>query len=81
MTETTRSMDHRWMERRLSEVGISFVSESTDFPPFELDLYLPEWHLCIEIDGPYHGPKRDGRRDRFLMERYALPTLRIKTTV
>lgn len=79
--ETTRSADHRWMERVLSENGISFISESTEFPPYELDLYLPEWHLCVEVDGPFHGPKRDRKRDEYLSERYALPTLRIKTTV
>lgn len=54
-----------------------FMSEVCDFPPYQLDIYLPEWHACVEIDGPAHFSKRDAERDKALMEQYSLMTLRI----
>ena len=55
------------------------VNSEVDFGPFKVDIYLPEHHLAIEVDGPHHGPKRDAKRDDYLREEFFLPTLHIKT--
>lgn len=60
-------------------MGLNFVSEFPEFPPYQLDVYLPEWHLAIEIDGPYHLRKHDIVRDNWMRERYGVETLRIKS--
>lgn len=46
---------------------------------FQLDCYLPDYHICVEADGPSHGlrGKKDDRRDK-LLERIGIPTLRIR---
>lgn len=77
--ETTRTGWHRWLEKKLHHMGLSYVSEYTEFWPYSLDLYLPEWHLCIEVDGPYHRRKADALRDDQLMRRYQIPTLRLSS--
>lgn len=79
MTETTRSGFHRFVETRLGPDFLhqNFVSECTDFPPYQLDIYLPEWHACVEVDGPYHLSKKDIERDAYLWEHYRISTYRI----
>jgi very-short-patch-repair endonuclease len=59
-------------------MGVSFISENDEFPPYRLDLYLPDYHAAIEVDGPSHSRKKDGVRDTWMLERYFVPTLRIK---
>lgn len=78
MTETERTGYHRKVESWLERAGINFESEYDSFPPYSLDIYLPEWHLAIEVDGPYHLQKADRRRDEFLWDTYGIPTLRMK---
>lgn len=75
---TTRSRPQAAFERILDVLHISYMAEHPEFVPYELDVYLPEWHLCVEIDGPQHGPKRDAKRDDVLRIEYGIPTLRIK---
>lgn len=76
--EQTRTGPHRQAERYLDKLHISYISECQDFGNKSLDLYLPEFHVCVEIDGPGHTRKSDRERDVFLEERYFIPTLRIK---
>lgn len=59
-------------------MGISYVSEMEEFQPYCLDIYLTEWHLCVEVDGPGHSPKHDAKRDGALLT-LGCPTLRLKT--
>jgi len=75
--ERTRTKPHRIVEALLSSLKISYLSECADFPPYLLDLYLGEWHICIEIDGPQHRPTRDAIRDAALRTNYGIETLRI----
>lgn len=55
------------------------VLSEVDFGPYKVDIYLPEHHLAIEVDGPHHGVKREERRDSFLRSEFFLPILRIRT--
>jgi hypothetical protein len=73
-----RTRPHRWVEGLLEEMRIAYMSECEDFPPYRLDLYIPQWHLCVEVDGPMHTPAKDKRRDLYLEGHYSLPTLRIR---
>ncbi len=45
---------------------------------YRLDFYLPEYDVCIEIDGKCHlgRSEQDSKRDRILMT-YKIKTLRI----
>lgn len=45
--------------------------------PYSLDCYLPEWHICIEVDGPNHTPRGDAKRDGILLEHYGVPVLHV----
>lgn len=77
--ETSRSAAHRWLERQLDAAHISYHSEHP-FPPYAVDVYLPEWHVAVEVDGPQHSAPRDAARDAKLLERYGLPVYRLDTT-
>lgn len=71
-----RSGIHRQVERYLEREHLNFVSEA-QFPPYQVDIYLPEWHLAVEIDGPFHLQKHDRFRDQVLRDTYGLLVLRI----
>ena len=68
--ETTRTFPHRAVERALDLLGIAYISEYSGFPPYQLDMYIPEWRIAIEYDGPYHSPKHDRERDAVLLAKY-----------
>lgn len=74
-----RSNPHRRVEKALHKMGVAFMSENEEFPPYRLDIYLPDYHAAIEVDGPSHSYKKDKARDTWMLERYFVPTLRIKT--
>lgn len=78
--ETQRSGPHRRVEKILDKMGISYISEYP-FPPYTVDVYLPEWRLCIEIDGPLHSKAKDKVRDNYLEAWYLLPVLRISAKI
>lgn len=71
-----RSRPHRRVEKVLEAMGVNYISEHP-VGVYSLDCYLPEWHLCIEIDGPYHMKKHDRKRDEDLRS-VGIETLRIK---
>lgn len=72
-----RSRPQREFEKMLDALRISYFSEHEEMVPWCLDVYVPEWHFAVEIDGPHHTPKGDLRRDTNLLEQYACPTLRL----
>lgn len=47
------------------------------FLPYCVDIYLPEWHLAIEVDGPHHSKKKDEVRDGFLRAYFGLAVRRM----
>ena len=48
---------------------------------FRIDIYLPEYHIGIEVDGPTHSPRKDEERDGELWADYGLPILRLPHNV
>lgn len=75
---SSRSGPHRKLERFLDEFGFRYESERP-FGPYTVDIYLPDWHICVEADGPYHSKAKDEKRDAYLLEKFGLYLLRIKT--
>ena len=75
-----RSGPHRRVEKILDEMGVSYLSEYP-FPPYIVDIYLPEWRLGVEIDGPLHNKAKDKVRDNYLDAWYQVPILRISAKV
>ena len=43
-----------------------------------IDVYLPEWDLGIELDGPHHSPKRDAIRDENIFKASGIKIIRFK---
>lgn len=76
--EAFRTAPHRRVERILARMQIGFDSE-VGFSPYSVDIYISEWHLGVEVDGPGHSPKKDAERDAVLLEKYFLPVLRLKS--
>ena len=56
------------------------IQEELDFPPYRVDVYLPQFHVAVEADGPLHRGRatmrHDVARDDFLRRRYSLPVVR-----
>lgn len=73
---TERTNLHRSAEAVLDNMGIAYQSEVA-CGPYQLDIYLPEWNLAIEVDGMGHYPKKDDRRDEYLRKEFGIKTLRI----
>ena len=48
-----------------------------DFPPYVVDVYVPDLDLAIEVDGPLHLRKSDKKRDLHLKTEYGVDTWRI----
>ncbi len=48
--------------------------------PYQVDIYLPESHVAVEVDGVSHAnrSKRDAKRDAMLLDQHKLPILRIR---
>jgi len=67
---------HKKVSSRIERLGIS-VQDEIPFPPYTVDIYLPEYHAAVEIDGPHHNAKKDDLRDYKLWQEYRLYTLRI----
>ena len=59
----------------VKEAGLGIILEE-DFPPYIVDIYIPDLHLGIELDGPFHMKKKDRNRDEYLRVEYNLPIWR-----
>jgi hypothetical protein len=70
-------LDSRRVYEVLRSTGYSFKKQCR-IDPYRLDFYLPEYHVCIEIDGKCHlgRSEQDNKRDRILLT-YKIRTLRI----
>lgn len=74
------SKPHRDLVTILQENYYTVLSEFEVYPN-KLDIYLPDYHVGIEVDGPQHGVKREQRRDEFILKTYGIPILRVKVSV
>ena len=63
----------------IREAGFGTTLEE-DFPPYVVDVYIPDLHLGIELDGPHHFRKRDAIRDENLLSEYSLEIWRFNNT-
>ena len=59
-------------------MNVNFDSE-VEFKPFRVDIYFPEWHFALEVDGPIHSRKKDEVRDNTLMIAYQLPVVHVRS--
>ena len=73
---TVLSAAHKKVIKFLENWGIQLMEE-VDFPPYRVDIFIPEVHVVIEVDGPHHSKKANEKRDKKLLEEYLLPTFRI----
>lgn len=72
-----RSGLHRQVERWLTEAGYDFESE-VGFYPYRVDIYFWEWHIAVEVDGPFgHTHRKDAERDARLKQEYGLAIVHI----
>lgn len=77
-----RSGPHRRVEKILDkQLGLSNYLSEQPFPPYTVDIYFPEWHVAIEVDGPLHSDKKDKIRDQYLETFYGLKIMRIDVAV
>ncbi len=56
------------------------VRTQEQFGCYHVDAYLPPpYHLAFEADGAYwhQNPKKDAARDRWLLRKFGLPTVRL----
>ena len=50
----------------LTSLGITSINKNNRkvIPPYELDIYLPDYNLAIEFDGIYHHSEIGGNKDK-----------------
>ena len=60
---------HRKMRDFIRIVGFRYEEEYKVFGTYYfIDFYVPEFHMGIECDGPYHSRKKDEKRDKKIKE-------------
>jgi very-short-patch-repair endonuclease len=76
-----RSRLEGYVARRVVELGYR-VHMNTFFYKHEVDIYLPDFHIGIEVNGPQHELKIAGDRSKaeILFSDYALPILVVDYT-
>ncbi len=70
-TVTVLTDAHQAVVKVLERFGLGLMEE-VEFPPYRADIYLPAYHVIIEIDGAQHGERADRKRDRELNAEYSL---------
>lgn len=70
------TVPHKRLIKVVEELRLSHLEEA-EFGKYFIDVYLPEFHIGLEADGPHHLQKADAIRDSNLMEAYGLPLLHI----
>lgn len=65
----------------LDEFGLRY-EQQYDFPPYTVDIYIPEINMVIEADGKYgHLQKSDSKRDVYITSTHNVKyVLHIKDT-
>ena len=69
---TSQTDIHNRMRKIIQECGFNYVEEYIVRGPvkanYSLDFYLPEFHIGVEADGPYHQRKSDATRDTWIKD-------------
>ena len=60
----------------VSSTGLG-ANPQEDFPPYVVDVYIPDMKLGIEIDGPLHLSRKDKKRDQELKNNYGVDIWRL----
>ena len=81
-TESTTIVSdaHKHVMDLLEQHGLE-VMEEVPFPPYTADIYVPRFHMVVEVDGPQHSAKADTRKTRDLIHVYHLAVVRFKAGV
>ena len=78
MTDNTFISDaHAKVIKILEKKGVELMEE-VDFPPYRVDIYVPDCHAAIEVDGPQHSVREQTTRDTRLLFDYKLPVYHIR---
>ena len=64
-TVTVLTDAHLAVRRELERHGMGLMEE-VEFPPYRADIYLPAYHVLVEVDGAQHSERADRKRDREL---------------
>ncbi len=70
-TVTILTDAHLAVIRELERHGMGLLEE-VEFPPYRADIYLPAYHVLVEVDGAQHNMRADRKRDRELNAEYSL---------
>ena len=68
---------HLRVQNYLEARGVQLIEE-VKFTPYTVDVWVPELHMAVEIDGPQHMRKKDLARDAVLVGKYSLYVLHVK---
>lgn len=75
---------HKALQAFLQRAGFNVVIDAP-FGRYQVDCYVPDYHLAFEADGDYWHSlpdvrERDARRDIALLQNFNLPTVRFSET-
>ena len=81
MTENELTQLHGRVIEALDLAGIAHEDEyaiTVKGQDYQLDCFLPDYHACVEVDGPSHGlrGRKDRARDALLLS-VGIPTIRL----
>ena len=64
------------LEKILKSMGFQTVLE---YPvdQYKLDVFLPNYNIGFEYDGPFHWKKRDQKRDAQIKEKHDIMIMRV----
>ena len=67
------------LEKFINEMGFETIPEYT-VGQYSIDIYLPEFNLGVEYDGPMHGmsKKRDQKRDKEILDEHGIAIMRVR---
>lgn len=79
MSELTKlTKPHKEVLRVLQLQGLE-VERERPFDPYCVDIYLPKYHVAVEVDGPQHVRDKDDERDRVLYGLHQLLVFHVST--
>jgi very-short-patch-repair endonuclease len=77
-TQRSQTALHNDVRNIIMDAGFIYDEEyGVEGTKFTLDFYLPEFHVGIEADGPFHNTKKDRVRDAAILEATGILIMRI----